>query len=111
MQEKVDKLLKHNRRLNSPKTTLTYDSKLVEIKCYARKDGVIPNKLQRNAMLVLPILAISWSSWTKGNIDTSDVPDEDDSSFQQLKQCKSCQITSHSYGKVPSILEQSLEKR
>ena len=59
--------------------------------------------------MVLPILAISWSSWTKGNLDTSDVPDEDDSSFQQLKQCKSCQITNHSYGTVPSILEQSLE--
>ena len=61
-------------------------------------------------MLVLPISAISWSSWTTGNLDTSDVPDEDDSSFRQLKQCKSCQITSHSYGIVPLILEQSLEK-
>jgi len=39
LQEKVQKLLKHNRELNSPKANLTYDSRLVEIKCYARKDG------------------------------------------------------------------------
>ena len=29
LQEKVEKLLKHNRKLNFPKTNLTYDSKLV----------------------------------------------------------------------------------
>ena len=41
--EKVEKLLKHNRKLNSPKTNLNCNnSRLVEINCYARKDGVIP---------------------------------------------------------------------
>ena len=61
-------------------------------------------------MLVLPISAISWSHKLQ-ELDTSDVPDEDDSSFRQLKAVLILPNNKSKFGKVPTILEQSLEKR